>query len=82
MFDTCSSDYDTVARLLQYRAEGAAVDDDENCASSSHVDLANCALLREVVMCDDCGDCGTRAVLETGELPAGDYLLLVEARYE
>ena len=32
----------------------------------------------QVASCDDCGDCGTQTILDTGALPAGDYLLLIE----
>ena len=32
----------------------------------------------EVAGCDDCGECGTQAVLATGPLAPGEYLLVVE----
>ena len=51
----------------------------DSCESSfdTFLRIASPTLDQELIGCDDCGDCGTRTVLDA-ELPAGDYVLVVE----
>jgi hypothetical protein len=51
----------------------------DSCDSSfdTFLRIASPTLDQELIGCDDCGDCGTHTVLDA-ELPAGDYVLVVE----